>query len=198
MNNYSPTSISLLLDRASRGDALAARELLPLVYDQLRATAARRMAGERPDHTLQPTALVHEAYLKLVGTGQVSWDGRRHFYAAAAEAMGRILIDHARGRRRQKRGGGVKPVDLDAIEAAEQERPIEEILSVDEAIHRLEKRDERMATIVRLRFYAGLEVGEIAAALRVTDRTVRRDWAMARAWLYRDLAESDGGADDVE
>jgi RNA polymerase sigma factor (TIGR02999 family) len=146
------------------------------------------MAAERPGHTLQPTALVHEAYLRLVGQVQITWDGRGHFYAAAADAMRRILIEHARKRGRQKRGGDWRRLTLDSVDLAQEPVPVEEIVSVDEAIRRLEERDERMARIVRLRFFAGLSVQEIAGTLRITDRTVRRDWALARAWLYRDLA----------
>jgi RNA polymerase sigma factor (TIGR02999 family) len=183
--------VTRLIERATAGDPIAARELLPLVYDQLRALAARKMAAERPGHTLQPTALVHEAYLRLVGEGHEHWDGRAHFYVAAAEAMRRILIESARGKGRLKRGGDWRRLTLDSVDLAGRELPVEEIMSVDEAICRLEKRDERMAGIVRLRFFAGLGTAEIAALLGVTDRTVRRDWAVARAWLYRDLARRD-------
>lgn len=181
-------NVTRLLERASSGDPAAAHELLPLVYEQLRASAAQRMAAERPGHTLQPTALVHEAYLRLVGQGHTTWDGRAHFYVAAANAMRRILIDHARRRGRQKRGGDWRRVTLNSVDLAQETVPIEEIVSVDGAIRRLEERDERLAKIVRLRFFAGLSVQEIAAALGVTDRTVRREWVVARAWLYRDLA----------
>lgn len=181
--------VTRLLRRAHAGDASASADLLPLVYQQLRALAARKMAAERPGHTLQATALVHEAYLRLVGPGEQGWDGRAHFYVAAAEAMRRILIEAARRKGRRKRGGDWRRLSLDSVDLAGDSVPIEEILSVDEAIRRLEKRDPRMATVVRLRFYAGLEVAEIAALLDVTDRTVRRDWAMARAWLYRDLED---------
>jgi RNA polymerase sigma factor (TIGR02999 family) len=178
-----------LLDRASAGDPTAARELLPLVYEQLRASAARMMAAERPDHTLQPTALVHEAYLRLVGQGHTTWQNRAHFYMAAAESMRRILIEHARRRGRQKRGGDWRRLHFDSVDLAGKDLPIEEILSVDEAIRRLEERDERLAKVVRLRFFAGLSNGETAALLGVTDRTVRRDWTLARAWLFRDLSD---------
>lgn len=186
-----PNDVTALLDRASQGDTGAARELLPLVYQQLRAAAAKRMAGERPDHTLQPTALVHEAYIRLVGDAATGWDGRGHFYAAAAEAMRRILIEHARARGRHKRGGDWRRVTVDSVDLAGDSAPIEDIVSVDQAICRMEGRDPRMARIVRLRFFAGLSVQEIAQALGVTDRTVRREWAVARAWLYRDLSEQD-------
>ena len=176
-----------LLRRAGEGDRSAAEELLPLVYEQLRALAARKMAGEKAGHTLQATALVHEAFLRLVGDGRDVWDNRAHFYVAAAEAMRRILIESARRKGRRKRGGDWRRLALDSVDLVADEPPIEEIMSVDEAIRRLEKKDGRMATIVRLRFFAGLEPAEIAALLGVTDRTVRRDWKVARAWLYRDL-----------
>jgi RNA polymerase sigma factor (TIGR02999 family) len=179
--------VTQLLRRAGAGDRAAASELLPVVYEQLRALAAQKMAGERPGHTLQATALVHEAYLRLVGDGAPAWGGRAHFYVAAAEAMRRILIESARRKGRVKHGGGWRRLSLDSVDLARDAVPIEEIVSVDEAIRRLGKRDERMATVVRLRFFAGLDVAEIAALLDVTDRTIRRDWAMARAWLYRDL-----------
>jgi len=178
--------VTLLLERAARGDARAVDELFPVVYAQLRARAQREMARERPDHTLQPTALVHEAYLRLVGTRQLAWDSRAHFYVAAAEAMRRILVEHARRKARVKRGGGRRRVTLGAVNLAE-DGHLEDILSLDAAIRRMEKRDRRMTDVVRLRFFAGLSEQETAAALRITGRTVRRDWAMARAWLLREL-----------
>jgi len=183
--------ITLLLEQASRGDPRAVDELLPLVYRQLRARERQEMARERTDHTLQPTALVHEAYLRLVGTRQLTWDSRAHFYVAAAEAMRRILIEYARKRGRQKRGGDLRQVTLDSVPLVGYEK-IEEILSVDDAIRRLEQRDKRMADVVKLRFYAGLSEAVTAAVLEVTDRTVRREWAMARAWLLRALGKKDG------
>ncbi len=186
MSDTEPTDITRLLDAASGGDPRAAQELLPLVYDQLRKAAQQQMAAERPDHTLQATALVHEAYIRLVGSHQTTWESRAHFYVAAAEAMRRILIEHARKRTRIKRGGGHKRVPLSAVYLAEDARP-EEIVSVDAAIRRLEKRDSRMAKIVRLRFFAGLSVEETAQILGLSDRSVRREWALARAWLHRQL-----------
>ena len=191
MPEPAPHDVTRLIERASTGDRAAARDLLPLVYEQLRALAQRKMAAEKPGHTLQATALVHEAYLRLVGEGHERWGGRAHFYVAAAEAMRRILIESARRKGRQKRGGGRQRLSLDSVDLAGKAVPIEEIVSVDEAIRRLEERDPRMAKIVRLRFFAGLEVAEIAALLDVSDRTVRRDWALARAWLTRDLEVAD-------
>jgi RNA polymerase sigma factor (TIGR02999 family) len=184
-----PNEVTRLIERASGGDPRAAGELLPLVYEQLRARARKEMAGERPDHTLQATALVHEAYMRLVGTRQITWDNRAHFYVAAAEAMRRILIEHARKRGRVKRGGDHRRVSLSMVELTEHGN-VEEILSLDEAFRRLEERDKRLADVVRLRFYAGLSEAEVGAALGVTERTVRRQWALARAWLRRELGAS--------
>jgi RNA polymerase sigma factor (TIGR02999 family) len=186
MSDHRANDITYLLQRAGAGDPEAASELLPLVYEQLRARARKEMAGERPGHSLQPTALVHEAYLRLIGTRQLTWDGRAHFYVAAAEAMRRILIEHARKRGRVKRGGGQRRVPLSVVDLAER-CDVEEIVSLDDAIRRLEERDKRMADVVRLRFYTGLSETETAAALGVTGRTVRREWALARAWLLREL-----------
>lgn len=183
-----PKIITRLLDEASTGSQKAAGELFPLVYKQLRALAANRMAGERVDHTLQATALVHEAYLRLVGARQTTWKGKGQFCLAAAEAMRRILIDHARKRGRIKRGGDYKRVPLDIEIVATHAQP-EEITALIDAIGRLEKKDSRTGEIVRLRFFVGLSVAETAAALGLSDRTVRRDWALARAWLYRELKD---------
>jgi RNA polymerase sigma factor (TIGR02999 family) len=181
-----PKDVTRLLNEASAGDQKAAGELLPLVYRELHALASRRMASERPDHTLQATALVHEAYLRLVGSQQTTWKGKGQFCLAAAAAMRRILIEHARKRGRVKRGGNPRRASLNIEELARDGRP-EEIISLDEAIQRLEKKDERMSEIVKLRFFVGLSEAETAAALGLSDRTVRREWALARAWLHREL-----------
>lgn len=186
MPDPNPNEVTHLLERASGGDPQAASELLPLVYEQLRARARKEMAGERRGHTLQPTALVHEAYLRLIGTRQITWDNRAHFYVAAAEAIRRILIEHARKKGRVKRGGDRRRVPLSVVDLAEH-GDVEEILSLDDAIRRLEERDKRMVDVVRLRFYAGLSEAETAMALGVSGRTVRREWALARAWLLRRL-----------
>src|SRR4051794_10815644 len=172
-------------------------DLLPAVYAQLRAMAQDQLRHERAGHTLQATALVHEAYLRLrvgkVGDAQST----RQFFFAAAEAMRRILIEHARKRGRFKRGGvgkGDTPrrrIPLELLELAE-EMDVDQIVAVDEAIRRLEAQDERLGQIVRLRFFAGLSVEESAAALEVSDRTVRREWRLAKAWLHRELGENDG------
>ena len=187
MPDSEPSDITRLLEAAGGGDPRAAQELLPLVYNQLRRAAQLQMAGERPEHTLQATALVHEAYLRLVGPHQTTFENQAHFYVAAAEAMRRILIEHARKRARLKRGGDRRRISLSAAYLAEEACP-EEIMSVSDAIQRLEKRDGRMAEIVRLRFFVGLSVSETAEALGLSGRTVRREWALARAWLHRELS----------
>jgi RNA polymerase sigma factor (TIGR02999 family) len=188
--------VTRLIQAAGTSDRAAADRLLALVYDQLRKIAQQRMGEERADHTLQATALVHEAYLRLVGDTEVHWQGRAHFFAAAAEAMRRILVEHARARGRVKRGGAPESqrrrVPLNVVDLAVEDDP-QEILSVDEAICRLERQDAELAHIVRLRFYAGLSEKETAELLGVADRTVRRAWAMARAWLRRELGDTDTG-----
>jgi len=162
------------------------KDLLPLVYGHLHRIAARRMAGERRDHTLQPTALVHEAYLRLLGSEPLAWSSKAHFYAAAAEAMRRILVEHARARGRVKRGGGRGRVTADLADLVTQDDPTT-FLAVDEAIRRLEEADARAGSVVRLRLYAGLALPEIAEALGVPLRTVERDWTYARSFLYERL-----------
>ncbi len=182
----SPT-LSILLDE-SQSDADRVANLLPLVYDQLRAIAERALSSERPDHTLQATALVHEAYLRLVGDRVVPWSSKAHFYVAAAEAMRRILIDHARSRGRVRRGGGrakvslVSVADLAASDSAE-------IMGFDEMFRRLESEVPEAAAVVRLRFYAGLTIDQTAEALAVSSNTVDRRWSFARAWLFRAMRD---------
>src|SRR5690606_36735472 len=157
--------------------------LLPLVYEQLKAIAGARMRSERTDHTLQATALVHEAYMKLVGDRDVSWQNRAHFFAAAAEAMRRILIDHARKRKSEKRGGGMARVPITVVDLAAESDP-DQILALEEALAQLEREDPRAAKIVNLRFYAGLSVEETVEATGLSKRTVMREWAFARARLF--------------
>jgi RNA polymerase sigma factor (TIGR02999 family) len=188
-SDFGPGVITRLINKAGKGDRKAADELLPLVYGELRALAAKKMSRERADHTLQATALVHEAYLRLVGAQQTTWKGKGQFCLAAAEAMRRILIEHARKRGRIKRGGTQKRLDLD-IETLSWDAQPEEISALLDAIDRLEQKDSRMGEVVRLRFFVGLSVTETAAALGRSDRTVRRDWALARAWLSRELKDS--------
>lgn len=193
-----PQDATMLLHAAASGDADAANQLLPLVYEQLRKAAQHQMASERPDHTLSATALVHEAYLKLVGPREVAWSGRGHFYAAAAEAMRLILVDHAKSRGRLKRGGGISSKSADARIEFESlgelaARQPEEILSFDDALRRLEAEAPQSAAVVHLRFFAGLTIDQTAQALGVSDRTVDRHWLYARAWLHRELRESEQG-----
>lgn len=183
-----PIDATRLMRDASDGNQQASGELFPLVYSQLRALAAQRMKLERPDHTLQPTALVHEAFLKLVGPRSTPWAGEAHFFVAAAEAMRQILTDHAKSKGRQKRGGkrvreAVNLADVATIENSE------EILALDEAVCRLEEQEPDVGRVVRLRFFAGLSIDQIAELLHVAPRTVDRRWQFARAWLFRELAE---------
>jgi RNA polymerase sigma factor (TIGR02999 family) len=179
----SQQEVTRLIQAAGASDRAAADQLLNLVYDQLRRIAQQRMNEERAGHTLQATALVHEAWLRLVGDHQaeIEWRGRAHFFAAAAEAMRKILIDHARGRRTAKRGGGLKAIGC-VLDLAGDEK-IGDALALDELISRLEAEDPQTAGVVRLRFFAGLSIDETADALGVSPRTVKRNWEYARAWL---------------
>ncbi len=185
------SEVTRILSAMGQGDPSAAGQLLPLVYDELRLLAAQRLAGEMPGQTLQATALVHEAYLRLVGAGQSQhWDGRRHFFAAAAEAMRRILIDRARDRRRLKRGGQWRRLRLDEIDLSVAEPP-DDLPALDEALQKLAREDPLCAELVKLRFFAGLPLGEAADALGVARRTADRYWAFARAWLYDELSRGE-------
>jgi RNA polymerase sigma factor (TIGR02999 family) len=188
-----PSRVTQILSDLGAGRENAASELLPLVYQQLRKIAQQNMNQERASHTLEATALVHEAYLRLVGDQDLGWDSRAHFFTAAAEAMRRILIEHARARKRIKRGGERQRVPLTGLDLA-QESDAEEVLAVDEAFRRLEKEDPDAANVVRLRFFAGLSVAETASALDISERSVAREWAFARAWLAEALADEDGRA----
>ena len=180
------SDVTGILVAIERGNARATDELLPLVYDQLRRIAQQKMMEERPGHTLQATALVHEAYLKLVGSEDIKWTSRAHFFAAAGEAMRRILVDHARERGRIKRGGDRDRMPLNVAELAAEQNS-SQILALDEAIRRLEREDARVFRVVMLRFFAGLSVEETAKAMNVSERTVKREWAFARAWLCNAL-----------
>jgi RNA polymerase sigma factor (TIGR02999 family) len=188
------TDVTRILDDAARGDPGAAARLLPLIYAELRKLAAHRLAREAPGQTLQATALVHEAYLRLVdGDGShKSWDGRGHFFAAAAEAMRRILIDNARHKQSLKGGGGRERVDLGAIELAAEAPPVD-VLALDEALERLGRVHPRKAELVKLRFFAGLTNDEAAEALGISASSADNDWAYARCWLRVDLGERGGG-----
>ena len=181
--------VTIILDALAQGDLNAAGRLLPLVYDDLRRLAGRRLASEAAGQTLQPTALVHEAYLRLVKDAEDRpWSGRGHFFAAAAEAMRRILVEQARRKKASKRGGGLARRELDPGDVAALEEP-EHLLALDEALDRLAAVDPRMAELVKLRFFAGLSVKEVAATLGVSPRTVDANWSYARAWLYEELRE---------
>ena len=179
--------IQALLAELQAGDTQAARRLMPLVYDEFREIAARYLRRERGNHTLQPTALVNEAYLRLIDQSRVQWQGKTHFFAVGAQAMRRVLVDHARSRERLKRGGQRARVTLDEAVALSPERD-EDVLALDEALEKLAALDDRQARIVELRFFAGLNVEEVAQLLGVSKRTVEGDWTMARAWLHRELA----------
>jgi RNA polymerase sigma factor (TIGR02999 family) len=174
-----------LLTRISAGDRTAIPELVPEVYDRLRAIASRFFQRERADHTLQPTALVNEAYLQLVERTDLDWSGRTHFLAIAASEMRRILVDHARRKHAQKRGGGMHRVTLEGV--PEDFSPRVDLLDIHEALERLAGLDERAARVVELRFFAGMSMEEVAAVLGVTSRTIRDDWRTARAWLRTEL-----------
>jgi len=188
-----PGAVTRVLEAVGRGEPRAADRLLPLVYGELRRLAAARLAHEAPGQTLQPTALVHEAYLRLVGPDpDRPWDGRGHFYAVAAEAMRRILIDRARDRKRLKRGGDARRLRLDLDGLVADDASPDDLIDLDEALGRLAEIDARGAELVRLRLYAGLSLDDAAAALGVVRRTAERDWAFARAWLFRQLAPPDG------
>ena len=178
------TDVTRILLDIEQGDTKAAEQLLPLVYDELRRLAAQKLAHEQPNQTLQATALVHEAYLRLVGGEPTQdWDGRRHFFAAAAEAMRRILIDRARHKQTKKAGGGRRRLDLDDIEPALEQENGDRLLALDDAIRQLEAEDPRKAELVKLRFFAGLTAEQAAAALGVSTSTAEKDWAYARSWL---------------
>jgi RNA polymerase sigma factor (TIGR02999 family) len=185
--------VTQMLRAASDGDPRAAADLLPLIYDELRKLAQARMAKTPPGNTLQPTALVHEAYLRLIGSDDPNWHSRGHFFAAAAQAMRQILVEQARRKASLKHGGGRKRVALEDVDLAI-EPPAEDVLALDEALMQLEKADSRKGNVVMLRFFAGLTNEETAAALGVSVPTVEREWRFSRAFLYTVLskAETDG------
>jgi RNA polymerase sigma-70 factor (ECF subfamily) len=182
-------SVTQLLQQLSGGNHRAVDELTPLVYKELKRIAGGQLRKERSGHTLQATALVHEAYLKLVDQREASWQNRAHFFGVAAQVMRRILLDYAKGRRREKRGGGVAHAPLDEALAIGDDRS-SDLIEIDEALSRLEKLDERQAKVVELRFFGGLSVQETAEAMGISAPTVKREWAMARAWLHRELASA--------
>lgn len=181
--------VTQILTAVQSGDRAAAAQLLPLVYDELRRLAALRIANESPGHTLSATALVHEAYLRLVGDASaLSWNHRGHFYAAAAEAMRRILVEHARRRNSWKRGGGKQRVPLDSSQPApDAEASLVDLVALDDALTRLQAEDPVSAQLVQLRYFSGLTTAEAAECLGMSVRTAERQWTFARAWLYREM-----------
>jgi RNA polymerase sigma factor (TIGR02999 family) len=180
--------VTSLLNQVADGDRGAEAKLVPLIYDELRRLATRRLRHERRDHTLQTTALVHEAYLKLVGQRDVKWQNRTHFFAVASQAMRRILVDYARAQQTTKRGGKLSRVALDDV-CVVSHGPSVELVAVDESLARLEKLDPRQAQIVELRYFGGMSVDETAEALGISAKTVIREWNVAKAWLFGDLKE---------
>jgi RNA polymerase sigma factor (TIGR02999 family) len=188
------SEVTRILSAIEQGDPHAAEQLLPLVYAELRKLAAQRLAQEKPGQTLQATALVHEAYLRLVGADpKQPWDGRGHFFAAAAEAMRRIVVEQARRKGRVRHGGGLRRADLLDVEVAAPSDD-EQILLLDEALTRLAAARPQAAELIKLRFFSGLSVAEAAAVLNLSSRTARRLWVFARAWLRRDMERSAGSA----
>ena len=182
--------VTRIINAIQQGDARAADELLPLVYNELRRLAAQKMSHEPPGQTLQATALVHEAYLRLVGAEDQNWAGRTHFFCAAAEAMRRILIDNARKKKRLKRGGDRERVTLDNAEFAV-EAPSEDLIALDEALEKLASMDKIKTDLVKLRYFAGLTIDQTAELLGISQTTAKRHWRYTRAWLYREITNSD-------
>ena len=188
--SVSQQRVTVLLGRWSDGDDAALAELTPLVYEELRRLAHHYMGGERPNHTLQTTALVNEAYLRLADQTNPRWQSRAHFFAVAARAMRQILVSYARSNRAQKRGGGAVKMELDAVAILSPEQS-NEIVDVHEALERLGTLDERKARVVELKYFGGLNYDEMAEVLKVSPVTVRRDWRFAKAWLHNELRRAD-------
>jgi RNA polymerase sigma factor (TIGR02999 family) len=183
------SEVTRILAAIEQGDVRAADELLPLVYDELRQLAAQKMSQEAPGQTLQATALVHEAYLRLVGGEEQHWSGRGHFFTAAAEAMRRILIDNARRKQSLRHGGGRKRVDMDeAAQMQDDDTALDDIIALDEALEKLSNKDKVKAELVKLRCFAGLTIEQAAEMLGISATTAKRYWAYARAWLLREVS----------
>ncbi len=192
MSKTSPQDVTQLLFAWSKGDETALERLIPVVYDELRRLARHYMSEERPEHTLQTTALVNEAYLRLMDYKRMNWHDRAHFFAVCAQLMRRILVDHARRRLYQKRGAGKHPVSLDeAVVVPTQVN--QDLVAIDDALTALARIDMRKSSIVELRFFGGLDIEETAEVLKVSARTVTREWRKAKAWLYRELNKEDSG-----
>ena len=181
-----PGDVTRILEAAQQGEPHAAEQLLPLVYEELRKLAASKMAHERPDQTLQPTALVHEAWLRLVGNEEKKWNGRAHFFGAAAEAMRRILIENARRKAAARHGGGEARLDINQIEIATT-APDDELLAVSDALESLAAQEPQMAELVKLRYFVGLTTEQAAEVLGISVRTAERWWSYSRAWLYQEF-----------
>ena len=194
MPTMSPQEVTRLLADWGKGDSSALHKLLPLVHGELRKIARRQMSHERPGHTLQATALINEAYLKLLGQERYEWQNRAHFFAVCAQIMRHILIDHARAHTREKRGGGAIQVSLDNVAVIAGEKA-EQLLALDEALDSLQRLDPQKAKIVELRYFGGLSIEEAAEVLNISPRTVRREWQRSKAWLYRMISE--GSADET-
>jgi RNA polymerase sigma factor (TIGR02999 family) len=194
------SEVTQILSAIGQGDPRAAERLLPLVYDELRRLAAQRLASEKPGHTLQATALVHEAYLRLVGEQDPGWSGRNHFLAAAAEAMRRVLVENARRKRAQRRGGDPARVDLHDLDppADPGGTPTSDLIALDEALTRFTTHDPRKAELVKLRFFAGLTIEQAADALGISRATAARHWDYARSWLFSELRGQGLGAGPLE
>lgn len=186
--------VTQILREWSDGDANAPARLMPFVYDELRRQARNYLTRERESHTLQPTALVHEAYLRLVDQTRISWQNRAHFYGVASSMMRRVLVDHARAQTREKRGGAAVRLSIEDVQVPLEQRAAD-LVALDEALEELAKFDERKCQIVEMRFFGGLSDEEIAEVLGVSTRTVLRDWKTARLWLYRELSEPSAVAD---
>ncbi len=188
--NESTSDVTRLLRAYSEGREEALNEVIPLVYETLRRVARRQLRGERRDHTLSSAALVHEAYLELARLGDVEWQDRRHFLGAAAQTMRHVLVDYAVRRKAQKRGGDLKKVPFEEA-ILQSEDQLEDVISLNDALTRLEDLDDRLVRVVECRYFAGLTIDETAEALDVSDATVSRDWTRARAWLNRELTRDD-------
>jgi RNA polymerase sigma factor (TIGR02999 family) len=186
------SDVTQILERVEQGDGKAAEELLPLVYEELRKLATQKLANELSGQTLQATALVHEAWLRLMGSQGQSWQGRTHFFGAAAESMRRILIENARRKKSLKRGAGVEKLDLDQVDVAANADE-DTLLAVNDALEKLALEDPRSAEVVKLRFFVGMSNAEAATALGLSERSVKRCWTFARAWLYNEIRRENGG-----